>query len=333
MFSKKCFQCCLIPLVSIVAMILFVIPTSLAAEKKAFTWGTTSNTSGWFSYYVAASKILNKNLPDINVTVRSTGGVIHNIRLLEKREIDIGNLDTKSAWEAIHGKEGFEGKPFPDLRMLAISATNPLQFVVSEKSGIKTIYDFEGKTYCPGMLGSSAEKTTMDIFKTFGVRPNLRHMSYADAIEAMKDERVVGFSKFAAPDASIMEVSSIMKIRIISFSDDEIAKIEKNVPGLIKMVVPSGIYREVGEFKTFANENSDYVRKDFPDDLAYKWVKVMWENRSEIKRANGSFIGDRFIDVALGVKVGHLHSGTIRFFRDMGFTVPKHLVPPEMNEK
>ena len=99
------------------------------AEKTAITWGTTSSTSGTFSYYVVAAKILNAKIPEVNITIRSIGGGVHNTRLLEKREVDMGSADTSTSWQAAQGEGSFQGKPFPDLRLLNLSATNPFQFM------------------------------------------------------------------------------------------------------------------------------------------------------------------------------------------------------------
>lgn len=329
MFAKRCFG---FRLVSFIFLFFIFSGTceSLAGEKKALTWGTAPTTSGTFTYWVAAAKIFNEKIPEVNIMVRSTGASVHNARLLEKREVDMGAVDTRTLWEAIQGKGSFEGKPFSDLRLLYVNMTNAYQFVVSEKSGIKDIYGLEGKLFTPGILGSSAEKTAMDIFRILRVNAKLRHASYADALEAMKNEMIVGFGKYGVPDSSILDIGSVMKIRIISLNDNDIEKITKNVVGLRKTFVPSGIYPGVGEFKTVENEYCEYVRPDFPADLAYKIVKTLWENRAEIRRINAQFIGDRVTEVTLGIKVGYLHPGAIRFYRELGLTVPKNLIPPEM---
>jgi TRAP transporter TAXI family solute receptor len=332
MLTKKGVRGCWILSIA-VFLTLSGLDPSFAAEKKAVTWGTTSNTSGLFTYFVVTAKILNDKIPEINITVRSTGAGVHNARLMEKREVDMGAIETGLIWNAMQGTEPFKGKPNPDLRLLYVNMTNPLQFVVSEKSGIKDVYGLEGKMCTPGMLGSGAERAAIDIFKILGLQPKLRHMSYADAIEAMKDERIVGFVKYGVPDASILDVASAMKIRILSFSDSDLDKIIKNMQGFRKCVVPQGMYPGVGEFKALENEWGDYVGKDFPPELAYKVVKTIWEYRSEIKKSSPMFVGDRLVDVALGVKIGYLHPGAIKFYRELGFTVPKNLVAPEMGEK
>ena len=330
MFLKKIIQSSLV----LLFLILFGSHESLGAEKRMITWGTTATTSGPFVYYVTTAKILNEKIPEINVTVRATGGGIFNTRFLEKGEVEIGAIDTASAWEAIHSKGAFEGKPsFPDLRLLDVKWNSPHQFVVSEKSGVKDIYGLEGKLFCPGQFGGSTERAGMDILRILGVKPQLRRMSHADALEAMKDERIVGYLQAGAPNSAILDIMSVMKIRILSLGDEEMKKITANVPGFRKVVVPSGMYPGIGEFNTVGNEWSDFVRKDFPAELAYKWVKTIWENRAEIKKSAPVFSGDHVAEISLAVKSVYMHLGAIKFYRELGFTVPKVLVPPEMGEK
>lgn len=337
MFSKKWVLWCL-TLLTLIFSISLGVGGSWAAEKKSLTWGTTGSASGLFPFFVISAKILNEKIPGINITVRSTGGVVHNARLLEKREIDVGAIDTKFAWEAIQGKGAFEGKPFPDadMRLLYVFMTNPFNFVVSEKSGVKTIYDLEGKLYCPGATGSSTETIGMDIFRILGVHPKIRRMGYADALEAVKNEQIVGWAKMGLPDAQILDAASAMKIRILSFTDAEIDKILKEVVGLRKTVVPAGMYPGVAEYKTVENEWSDFSRKDFPTDLAYQWPKTLWENRAEIKKGYPAiWTADRLVEISLAVKTPgiYLHPGAVKFYRELGMTVPKNLIPPEMGEK
>jgi TRAP transporter TAXI family solute receptor len=314
----------------VVSLVGLGLQVSSAAEKKALTWGTTASTSGVFPYYVFAGKLLNDSIPEINITVRATGGGVHNMRMMEKKEIDIGSCPTANSWEVVNGKGPFEGKPFPDVRLLYVIMTNGLQMAVSEKSGVKTLKDLEGKKFCPGQAGGGIERYVTEIFRILGIRPDLRFMSMADSIEAMKDERIIGIAKMGVPDASLLDISSAMKIRILSFTDSEADKVVNNLMGLRKTEFRAGIYPGTGPFKTLENEWSDFVRKDFPADIAYKIVKTLWERRAEITKMDKRFVGDKMWDVTLGVKTNYLHPGVIRFCREQGLTVPANLVPPEM---
>jgi TRAP transporter TAXI family solute receptor len=309
---------------------------SQAAEKKTLSWGSTATTSGSFPYFPVTAKILNDNIPEINLTVRSTGAVVHNARLLEKREVDIGAIDTKFAHKMIQGIEPYEGKPFSDIRFLYVNATNQNHMVVSEKSGIKDIYGLEGQIFCPGMQGSSTADTFMQVLRILKINAKIRHHSMADAIEAMQNEQIKGLAKDGAyPDSTILNIMSAAKIKILSFSDADLEKIIKNIPGTKKAVVPAGVYPGIGEFKTYENEWTEFVRTDFPEEIAYKIEKTVWGNRKEIQKMAHMFIGDRSLPVALGINVDrcYMHPGAVRACRELGFEVPKRLVPPEMGEK
>ena len=304
-----------------------------AAQRKPLAWATTSSTSGVFSYHVAAAKVLNDNVPEINLSVRATGGGNQNARMLQKNETDLAAMDSSTGWEAAQGEGNFAGKPYKDIRLLYVSMTNALQIVVSERSGVKTARDLEGKTLCPGMLGGSTEKVVVDIFKALGVNVKIRNMGYPDAIEAMKNEQITGFGKRGARDSSVLDVMSAMKVRMISFTDEEIEKILKVVPGNRKAVVPAGTYEGIGPFTTIENEWVDTVSKDFSADLAYKILKALWEHRADIQKSYPMFLADRFPEVSLGVTTLQLHPGAIKFYRELGRTVPQRLLPPEMGGK
>ena len=332
MSMKKSFSFGLIALF-VLLPVLTGLPEVSAAEKKLLTWGTTATTSGVFPWYVFTARILNEKIPDVNITVRGTGGGVHNMRLMEKKEIDIGSCPTANAWDVVQGKGPFEGTPFADVRLLYVSMTNGLQMVVSEKSGVKTLYDLEGKKFVPGPPGGGIEQYVRDIFKILGIRPDMPRMGMADQIDAMKDGRVIGIAKMGVPDASILDISSVVKINILSFSEEDREKVVQKVMGLRKADFPGGIYAGVGPFKSLENEWADFARKDFPPDLAYRFVKTLWENRAEIHKMDPRFLGDRLPEVTLGVKTNYLHAGAVKFCRELGLTVPKAMIPPEMGEK
>ncbi len=303
-----------------------------AQDKTELVWGSTSTASGTFAFFPLVAGILNDNIPEINVTVRATGANVHNTRLLQANEIDMGMSDTKTASDASEGKWTFEGNPFPDLRLLyVLHKTNPLQFVVRQDSGVETIADLEGKPFTPGIQGSTAESLTREILLILEVEPDYRPSGYADAIEAVKEQRIVGFAKFAPNDSSILEVFASTPSQIVSFSDEQIDTILANVKGVLPIDVAAGMYPDSAAFRTVQNQVGDMVRKDFPEELAYKIVKTIWEHRLEIAAAYPNFPGADVAEQTLKPKAGvYLHPGAVRFYREIGYEVPEGLIPPEM---
>ena len=332
---KGCLQFCLVFLFCI-AMVLSGANESLAAQKKMLTWGTSPAATSSFVYFTTAAKILNEKIPEINITVRATGAGVQNVNLLIKGEVDMGATDTGIAHEAYQGKGVSKGN------RVGISACYSsgmrlirLISLLLKRVASRTSTALKEGSY-PGPLGSGARRDATDIFRILGVRPNIRQSSSADAMQAIQDGRIIGYSRFGAiPDAGVLETMSTTKIRLLSFSDGDIEKIVKNTIGLRKIAVPSGAYAGIDGFTTVTNEFSDFATKDLPADIAYKIIKVMLENGAEIKRALSSYSGDKLVEVTLGVKTEfvYLHPGVVKFCRDKGYVVPKNLIPPEMGEK
>lgn len=320
-------------LVCIFLVLPFATTKATAAGKKYLvTFGTTTPTSSVYTYYVNLAKILNQEVPEIQVTVRATGASVVNTKLLAKGEVEFGSSTSNTVWLACKGKGAFKDKPYCDARVAWAIRTPPLEFVVSEESGIKDIYGLEGKIFCPGIRGSAAEQIAQNIFKILAIKPNLRYSSYSDAIDAMKDKRIFGIAKFGMRDAGILQVAAVMKIRVLSLSDQDIDKILKNTVALSKTSWPAGIYPGVGEFQTVAIQHMDYARKDVPEEIVYKMVKAVWKHRADIKKAYAPFLADQFPEVTLSSTTCPMHPGAIRWFREMGYTVPKVLIPPELKE-
>lgn len=317
---------------ALIGFLLISFAPCQAAERYFITWGTTSPVSVVYSYYGVLAKVLSEEYPEFNVTLRATGASVENTKLLQKGQVEFGGADSKTMWEARNGEGPFKGSPYLDARVIYPIAVSPLQFCVSEASGVKDVYGLEGKPFTPGQRGASSEVATMDVFRILGVQPKIRYSSWADAVEAMKDKRIVGFSKYGAPDAMFLEVASVMKIRFLSFSDADIKKIVENTVGLRKGSVPAGTYSGIGEFHTVTNEYLEYARKDIPDDVVYKIVKAVWKHRATLKKGYPAMPGDKSPEITLATTTCPMHPGAIKWYREMGYTVPKILYPLEWKE-
>lgn len=78
----------------VVVLVIVAVTLSLyadAAEKiTRLLIGTTSTTSSFYSYFVGASKSINRLAPGINSSVVATGASVDNIERLRKGQIDLG---------------------------------------------------------------------------------------------------------------------------------------------------------------------------------------------------------------------------------------------------
>ena len=307
------------------------VATTASAEQTIFTLAATGQSSSYYAYHVAVAQLLQDKL-GYNVTVQETGGGIENKRLLERGHADWGQFAEPDFYEFQRGIGAWEGKAQPNFRVLWL--VNPIVYfpVVNKKMGIKSFEDLEGRKFSPGGRGSSTERMTQEFVETIlGIKPDWFRGGYSDAVAAMKDRRIVGYMKSAsisAPDATILDVRTAVDIDVLSWSEPQIAKIKerypyyqfielKDTPYNTGPVTVRSIYLAIG------------TTSDMSEEVAYKIVKTVSEN---VPFQAGSFPAIKGIDIprlTLEGAKAPLHAGTVRYFREIGLTVPDELVPPE----
>jgi len=304
------------------------------AAKKLISIGATGQASSYYAYHVAVAQLLNKNIPEIQVSVVETGGGADNLKRIAQGEVEWGQTSEPDAYECYKGIGLWQNQgPSPDLRLYW--AVHPIVyfFVVREDSGINSLEELDGKKFNPGGSGSSTERLTEKTLNLLGIKPEYYRGGYSDVVEAIKNRRINGYVKSASiskPDATILDLSTAAKIKILDFKDDDIAKINNTVPYWDFTKVPGGLYPGVGEVQTLSHCFAMAGTKNLSEDLVYKIVKVIWQN---VDYQAESFPAVKGINLAEStIKYGRapLHPGTIKYLKELGYEIPDRLIPPEM---
>ncbi|OGK82297.1 MAG: hypothetical protein A2X52_21145 [Candidatus Rokubacteria bacterium GWC2_70_16] len=214
------------------------------------------------------------------------------------------------------------------LWMYSISAN---LVVVREETGIKSIYELSGKKFNPGFRGSAVEKSSEVAFGVLGIKPDWQRMGTADVVDAMKDKRIVGFAKAGAGyghDASTMDIATQVPLRTLPYSEEDMKKIKAARPHIPWVKVPAGSIKGMGEFWTTVSLAFVAASKDMPPELAYRLVKAIWDGQEHQPQ---SVMGVAYKNPGLSAQLAlsPLHAGAIKYYRELGFKVPDHLVPPE----
>jgi len=306
-------------------------PGCIAASKKQLAMGATQSTSSHYAYFVAVAKIINSNVPEVNVSVVETGATVDNINRIKKGDLDLGLTTIHLQYQAYHGMGPWEGKPIKDQYVLWVYQPAPQNFVVRADSGVKTVYDLTNKPFNPGIRGSATEKTVEAILEALNVRPNFYRGGTEDAVAAIKDNRIVGYVKSGAGvrslDASTLDIATFTPIRLIGFTDEDISKVLAKYPYLNPITVPAGIYKDSPAYKTFAMLIGVVASKNLPEDLVYKMVKAVHTNFADQVAAYPSIEGTNLAELTLQTCTVPLHPGAIRYYKEAGFSVPDNLVP------
>lgn len=329
-------------LVAMAACLLLVLSAITAvdtatAKEYRIKYATTSARSGFYAFNVAKAKAVQDAFPDIMVTVVETGGTVENIELLRRGLVEWAAHTNMATGAAAHyGILDYKGRAFPEMRQLFSPILVPITMFITKASGIKSISELTGKKF--GRRSGAADGRIIEYFMDAnGVKPKWMRAKAGALTDATKGRSIIGWGKAGAPEAAILEIAAVMPIKIIELTEEQIAAADKKYPGqFLKAVIPAGTYPgQDKDVLSLALTIGDGCRKGMPEELAYKITKAVFTKCDEIAESYGKNTqawkkANNPQQKSLDQLVSPLHPGAVRYYREIGMTVPDKFIPPEM---
>lgn len=314
---------------------IFCLSLPLQAEATdRLMMGTTSTASSHYTYSVAASNAINSVKGEkMIVTTVATGGGVDNLERLDRGQIDFGIGTFAAFYQAYEGMGEYVNDARPKLRIMYLYSVNANNFIVRADSGVDTLQDLHGRRYCPGLRGSSGEQLVEQIFNSLDIEPDYYRGGLADAVNAVRDRQIVGLSKAGAGlalDASTEELRATTRLKILDFKDDDITALEEKMP-FLNIADVSKDDNPYGPYRTPVQSIGVVTNKDIlTDEQVYDILEAITEDRQAQEAAYPQLKGFDFGKETLTYANFPLHAGAVRYYRDAGYDVPEHLIPPEM---
>lgn len=226
---------------------------------------------------------------------------------------------------AVNGKGMSEGRPNPNLRMVATLMAFRVGFFVAQKSGIKTFADLKGKRL-PGF-----KDRALGTYLLLGTAANL-NVSTADwkYIQVPNFPRMWDGFKRGTLDTVIAAVGSKPTrdmqasqgdLRILPISDDKeaVSRMRRHLPQSYVLTMKANPKLPgLGEdTKVMAFDYTLWAHKDVKDDVVYKVVRAMHDHADELKAAAPLWRGFKAEGMAKDVGIAY-HPGAIRYYREKG---------------
>ncbi|MDR1470973.1 MAG: TAXI family TRAP transporter solute-binding subunit [Synergistaceae bacterium] len=308
-------------MMTVLSMMLFFIFSSTAGAATFINIGTGSTGGTYYPVGSAMASIWNKSIPDMRAASQSTGGTAQNIQLLENGEAEVAFTDGLYYF-AYNGLQSFEGKPQKHLRGVTPLYPEPVQLMVAEDSGIKSIKDLKGKRIGIGAVGSGTEYTSRALLKAAGIDPEkgvrTQNLGLSETASALADKNIdAGFMMAAIGASALVEVTTMGTGHLISLDEDVIAALNKELPYYSKFIIPANSYKGQTEPLTVAATwNILTAHEKLDGDLVYNMTKALYENKGDlvIVAANMSFMDAKEVGV---IKIP-LHPGAERYFKEIG---------------
>jgi uncharacterized protein len=289
--------------------------------------GGSSSTSAFFAYYASVAETISKRA-GLNVTLVSAGGYDINMQQLRAGKMQLAGMSP----DLINDAETDPRRPFKDTRVLWWVTSAPQYIVARADAGINSMADLKDKCFHPGMTGSSSEKNMMKILAALKLSPKLHLSDPKDAINAIQNGRCQGQVRsgtIGRVDPATEELNLNVPLKVIGYSPTEVEAIKRALPWMPLAKQPANVIKGAAEHVTHEISVGVVTTLSMDSDTAYKIVKAMWEG---IEAQRAAFRQIQGIDVprkTMETSGGFLHAGAIRYYRELGLTIPTNSIPPE----
>jgi TRAP transporter TAXI family solute receptor len=305
-----------------------------SAQKVYMTFGASPASSQFYTYWVAVGKAVSTAYPEYQISVSETQGSVDSTKRVNSGELLVGISTSASDYDNYNGAGSFEGKPNKNARILWYFDVSPIQVVVSKESGITKMRDLQGKKFSPGGTGTSVAIVMRQMLQVLNIQPDLFEAGQGDAGDAVSNRLIVGATKAGiVPDSFVMQVAASIPIDVITMTDDEVTQINRALPYLVPVAIPPGSYKGVDhEIKTVQILQGAQASIQLPQEEGYKFIKAMCEGGKSVwTEAYPSGANIDILNLTTKSSIP-LHSGSVQYLREKGYTVPQNLVPPEYKE-
>jgi TRAP transporter TAXI family solute receptor len=304
------------------------VPAANPGWPKSLTLGTASPGGVYYVYGEALAKILTEKL-GIDVNPLPNQGTVHNVMLVESGGVQVGLITMGVGLEGWNGTgEWTKGKKFRQMRALFPMYDTPFQPVVLRRSGITTIAQLDNKRIGIGPRAGTSGTYVPAIVKVLGTSAEIINGPH----ELMATELLAGrhdayLSMIGAPTPAIKKVEASEPITFIALSPEQIEAIRKAMPELSTSKIAAGTYRSLAnDYASFGMYNFAIGRADLPDDLVYQLVKATFENQLLLVKAHPA-ASETLPQHADKNTFMPFHPGAIRYYREVGISIPESLVP------
>jgi TRAP transporter TAXI family solute receptor len=318
-------------LVAMLAVCLGSAPTDAFAGKEFKAKIGGGPTGGTFNTFTNAMAVyVPKHLEGVKMSAVGSGGSVENVKRVSSGESDFGIC---YAVDSALGRGGLLPKDeakYEGNTMLGFLYGAPAQLVVRADSDIKTAKDLKGKRVAVGNAGSGAAASAERFFRHLGVWDDFspQFLGYSAAASDFKDGKIDAFWVLVGyPNRSIIEASVQIDIRLLDVGKDAAESGFYDAFAYSPMLIPAGTYGEgMPECHSFQDAAFLCANANVPADVVYNVMKTLWseDGMAAMTAAKKTFKSMTLDNAFMGASVP-LHPGAVKFWEEMGKTVPDNL--------
>ena len=261
---------------------------------------------------------------DLQMRPQELANTADYMPLVNAGELEFGISNVVQLYYAVNGTGMSEGRPNPNLKMVATLMPFRHAYIVRRDSGIDSVADLKGKrapVFADGALGDFVTKAYlstegMSVEDVTGVQvPNFPRM-WNSFSEGSTDVTIV-----VVGAANSREFDATLGIKYLSFdgSDAALAAQREWLPQSYQQTLDtdSGIPGILGPTNIMVYDYTLFAAANTPDEMVYEVAEAIWNSRDALV-ATGPFWRGFSTDV-MPKDVGvDYHPGAIKFYEEKG---------------
>lgn len=315
-------------LIGVLVLCLAVMVSPMRPDVAHSAKKFVSIASGWvvgvyFPLAGAISRIAHEKLPDIKITVESSGASVANAKLIASGDADMAILQNDIAFYAYHGVRPMFDKAIPNIRGVTSLYPEHCQIHARKDAKLMSVKDLKGKRVCVGPLGSGSEQNAIQILEAYGLKfedlGKVERLTAAESADYLKDGRIdAAFYTVGVGASAIVDPALMIETVMIPVDGPQADILVKKYPYYSKDKIPGGVYKGIDkDVPTVAVLAIMVAKAELEEDIVYRITKAMFDNIKTIEGAHAKGKEVKLEKALDGMPI-KLHPGAEKYFKEAG---------------
>ncbi|MDW4499341.1 TAXI family TRAP transporter solute-binding subunit [Sulfitobacter sp. D35] len=300
---------------------------ALAQQQLSIATGGTGGV--YYPMGGGLAEVINNHVEGFSATAEVTGASVENMGLIATGDADLAIALADTVQQAYQGTGRFEGQQLPMVRAVGSLYANMVQIVVAADSDIQSIADLPGKRVSVGAPGSGTEVNAETLLAANGISFDdftAERLNFNETADALANGDIdAGFWSVGSPTSSILNLATTNEIRMISLTDEEVAKADEADPTFAPLSLAGGTYQGVDEdISTLGVPNVLVVSSEMDEETVYQITKAMYENIADMQAIHPA-ANETTVEFSMNATPVPLHAGALRYYEEAGAEIPDTL--------
>ena len=327
----------------VLALSISLASTSVQAQSKILRVDATSPSGSPAILLTVLGKILPREI-GVSLQINTGQTLTRSVLKFGTGDLEMIHFVPQISGWLKNGKKMYKklpkkaNKAYNSMAAIFGFPASAIHIIAWANSGIKKLTDIKSKrVYMGPPAGGFYTQSSSYLTVATGLTPKkdfeVIRLPRGQGMQAMLDGQIDVFLRPTAIGSAVINQIGAKK-KFVLLGAGKAADSEKWQKVMIEKLInenatiPAGTYNNQvgGDVRTTAANSFILVRKSLDSDLIYKMLKAMWGNLDEIHKSAAVLKTLSKSNPLAGVNVP-LHPGAVKYYREIGFKIPAHLIP------